>query len=180
MFEFLTSLMGGGGAASAVVGPGMMSHMSPDQWGTTITNPSGGGVGDAIGGALADPNVLNFMAGVGANLDPNGVGGAVGKPTQAMIQNKQMGKAMEKQDARWSSLIEAMAGGKVGSASIKEDGKGGTSVSLKAPESLGTLSDPANTGNGTALVKPDENASPFQSYMNNMQNWFNKYSSGGM
>jgi hypothetical protein len=171
MFEFFSQLMGGGAAASTTIGPGAMSHMSPDQWGTTVQNPSGGG---GIAGLLADPNILTLMAGVGANLDPDGVGGAVGKPVQGMIQNKQMGKAMEKQDQRWSSLIEAMAGGKVGSASIKEDGKGGTSVSLKAPEGLGALSE------GMQNTAPQEPASPFQSYVNNMQGWFAKYANGGM
>ena len=170
MFEFLTSLMSGG--TGTTIGPGSMSHMSPDQWGTQVQGTGGGGVA----GLLADPNIQSLMAGVGANLDPDGVGGAVGKPVQGMIQNKQMGKAMEKQDARWNALIEAMAGGKVGSASIKTDPKGGTSVSLKAPESgLGTLSQPMQVA---PTPTTDASDSPFTQYMNNMQQWFQKF--GGM
>jgi hypothetical protein len=170
MFEFLTNLMSGG-SGTTTIGPGSMSHMSPDQWGTQVQNPSGGG---GVGELLADPNIQSLMAGIGAGLAPEGVGGAVGKATQGMIQNKQMGKAMEKQDARWTALIEAMAGGKVGSASIKTDPKGGTSVSLKAPENgLGTLSQPMQQ-----TPAADVSNSPFTQYMNNMQQWFQKF--GGM
>ena len=172
MFEFFQNLMSGG--SGTTIGPGSMSHMSPDQWGTQVQGGSTEGGG--IAGLLADPNIQSLMAGVGANLDPEGVGGAIGKPTQAMIQNKQMGKAMEKQDARWTALIDAMAGGKVGSASIKTDPKGGTSVSLKAPESgLGTLSQPMQVA---PTPTPDVSDSPFAQYMNNMQQWFQKF--GGM
>lgn len=162
MWEWLSGMMGGQGNAGTTIGPGAMSHMSPDQWGTKVPQSSGGGI-------FADPNFQSFLAGAGASLDPEGVGGAVGKATQGVIQNRQMGKAMEKQDRRWSALIEAMAGGKVGSATIKEDGKGGTSVSLKAPEGLGSLSAPTQ-----------EQVSPFQEYMSNMQGWFAKYQNGGM
>ena len=173
MFEFLTSLMSGG--TGTTIGPGSMSHMSPDQWGTQV---QGGSTGGGIAGLLADPNIQSLMAGVGANLDPDGVGGAVGKPVQGMIQNQQMGKAMEKQDQRWTALIDAMAGGKVGSASIKTDPKGGTSVSLKAPESgLGTLSQPMQPAPAPAPAA-DVSDSPFTQYMNNMQQWFQKF--GGM
>ena len=137
MFEFLTSLMSGG--TGTTIGPGSMSHMSPDQWGTQVQGTGGGG----IAGLLADPNIQSLMAGVGANLDPDGVGGAVGKPVQSMIQNKQMGKAMEKQDARWKAVIDAIGTGSVGKATIKEDGKGGTTLTLGAPEGgLGTLNQP--------------------------------------
>lgn len=150
MFEFFQNLMGGTGTT---IGPNSMSHMSPDQWGTQVQGTGGGGGGGGIAGLLADPNIQSLMAGVGANLDPDGVGGAVGKPVQGMIQNKQMGKAMEKQDARWTALIDAMAGGKVGKATIKEDGKGGTTMTLGAPEGgLGALNQPIQQ---TAPAQPD-------------------------
>ena len=139
MFEFFQNLMSGG--SGTTIGPGSMSHMSPDQWGTQVQGGSTEGGG--IAGLLADPNIQSLMAGVGANLDPEGVGGAIGKPTQAMIQNKQMGKAMEKQDARWKAVIDAIGTGSVGKATIKEDGKGGTTMTLGAPEGgLGTLNQP--------------------------------------
>ena len=170
MFEFLTNLMSGG-SGTTTIGPGSMSHMSPDQWGTQVQNPSGGG---GVGGLLADPNIQSLMAGIGAGLAPEGVGGAVGKATQGMIQNKQMGKAMEKQDKRWQALIDAMAGGKVGKATLKEDPKGGTTITLGAPEGgLGSLDKPLQPA-----AQPAIEASPFSQYMNNMQSWFQKF--GGM
>ena len=175
MFEFFSQLMSGGSGMTGQGGYGGLGIGNPGSYGGT-NNPAmtEGGGGGGIVSLLADPNIQSLMAGIGTNLDPEGVGGAIGKPTQAMIQNQQMGKAMEKQDQRWTSLIEAMAGGKVGSASIKDDGKGGTSVSLKAPEGLGTLSEPMQN------TAPQEPVSPFQSYMNNMQGWFAKYANGGM
>ena len=157
MFEDLIGMLSGanGAAASTTVGPNAMSHMSPDQWGTTIQNPNttGGQGGGGVMGLLADPNFQSMLAGIGTNLDPEGVGGAIGKPTQALIQNKQMGKAMEKQDKRWQALIDAMADGKVGKATIKEDGKGGTTMTLGAPEGgLGALNQPIQQ---TTPTQPD-------------------------
>lgn len=152
MIDMLMNMIGGGSAAMPTAGgQGGFAGLgigNPGSYGGQFatnapvpqsTTPAGGGVS----GLLADPNFQNFLAGTGAALDPDGVGGAVGKATQGMIQNKQMGKAMEKQDKRWQSLIDAMAGGKVGKATLKEDGKGGTTVTLGAPEGgLGTLSQP--------------------------------------
>ena len=158
MFEFFQNLMGGTGTT---IGPNSMSHMSPDQWGTQVQGTGGGGVA----GLLADPNIQSLMAGVGANLDPDGVGGAVGKPVQGMIQNKQMGKAMEKQDARWNALIEAMAGGKVGKATLKEDPKGGTTVTLGAPEGgLGSLSQPSQSAQPAQPNFLDDFSSQFKNF----------------
>ena len=78
--------------------------------------PQPAGTGLSMEGLFGDPNFINFLAGTGAGLDPNGVGGAVGKATQGMVQNQQMGKAMEKQDKRMQAFIEArkaMAGDRV-------------------------------------------------------------------
>lgn len=161
MFEFLTQLMSGGqGAVTPSAGtPGAPSAA-----------PATGGVSSM----LNDPNVQSMLAGIGTGLDPDGVGAAIGKPTQAMIQNKQMGKAMEKQDKRWTALIEAMAGGKVGKATLKEDPKGGTTITLGAPEGgLGSLDKPLQPA-----AQPAIEDSPFSQYMNNMQSWFQKF--GGM
>ena len=135
--------------------------------------PQQAGSGLSMEGLFGDPNFINFLAGTGAALDPNGVGGAVGKATQGMVQNQQMGKAMEKQDKRWSAFIEAMGKGQVGSVSIKEDPKGGTSISMKAPEGgLGSLDQPVQSN------VPMQPVSPFQQYMNDMDGWMKKY--GGM
>lgn len=166
MFEFLTTLMSGGSGVHAG-GQGGFAGLgigNPGSYGGQFaTNtPSGASDGGGVAGLLADPNVQNLMAGIGAGLDPEGVGGAIGKPTQAMIQNKQMGKAMEKQDARWTALIEAMAGGKVGKATLKEDGKGGTTLTLGAPEGgLGTLNQP---------MQPEQD--PMQSLAKNFTDFF--------
>ena len=172
MWDAIMGFLSGanGSAPSTTIGPGSMSHMSPDQWDTTVQNPNttGGAGGGGVAGLFADPNFQNFLAGTGAALDPDGVGGAVGKATQGMIQNKQMGKAMEKQNARWTALMEAMAGGKVGKVTLKEDGKGGSTITLGAPEGgLGTLNQP--------VQQPTMPESPFTQYMNNMQNWMLKW-----
>ena len=159
MLDWLQNLVSGG----TTIGPDSMSHMSPDQWGTQVKNPNGG-----VNGVLSDPNFINLLAGVGAGLDPEGVGGAIGKATQGMIQNKQMGKAVAKQDQRWQALIEAMNGGKVGKATLKEDGKGGTTITLGAPEGgLGQLSQPT--------AQQPVQISPLQEYINNQQNWLAKW-----
>lgn len=81
---------------------------------------SGGGGGWTQ--IFSDPNFLNFLAGTGARMDPEGAGGAIGGATQDMIQQQQMGKAMEKQGDMMDRLLEALAGGRVRSASIKPDG----------------------------------------------------------
>ena len=167
MFDF-ASLMGGtsatgqGGFAGLGIGnPG--SHGGAFATGA----PSPGGDTGGVGGLFADPNFINFLAGTGAALDPEGVGGALGKPVQAWNQNKQMGKAMEKQDQRWGSLMEAMAGGKVGKATLKEDGKGGSTVTLGAPEGgLGTL-------NQQPATQPA--VDPFQQWMSQMQSFQQTY-----
>ncbi len=154
MFEFLTQMMAGGQSAALPTAGGQggfagLGMGNPGSYGgqfatnapvpQTPSAPGGGGVA----GLLADPNVQSMLAGIGTGLDPDGVGAAIGKPTQAMIQNKQMGKAMEKQDARWKAVIDAIGTGSVGKATIKEDGKGGTTLTLGAPEGgLGTLNQP--------------------------------------
>lgn len=155
----IVGVLGNSGMPEAVSGAGAM----PQQVGS----------GFSLGGLFGDPNFINFLAGTGAALDPDGVGGAVGKATQGMVQNQQMGKAMEKQDKRWSAFIEAMGKGQVGSVSIKEDPKGGTSISMKAPEGgLGSLDQPVQSN------VPMQPVSPFQQYMNDMDGWMKKY--GGM
>lgn len=157
---------GGGGATTLPIGQTNMPQMSPDQWNNNPASTPASGVG----AMFADPNFVNFLAGTGAALDPDGVGGAVGKATQAVVQNKQMGKAMAKQDARWQSLIEAMAGGKVGKATLKEDGKGGTTVTLGAPEGgLGALNQPVQQ------QQAPEAASIFDQYMQNIQSFQQKW-----
>lgn len=152
MNDILGMISGTAQPTSMGINQGSMPQMSPDQWNNNpanfdannAANPSVSSQGGGVAGLFADPNFQSFLAGTGAALDPDGVGGAVGKATQSMIQNKQMGKAMEKQDARWQSLMEALAGGKVSKATLKEDPKGGTTITLGAPEGggLGALDQP--------------------------------------
>lgn len=166
IFDGLIGMISGGANTTLPINQNTMPQMSPDQWSNNIANTQ-------TGGLFGDPNFINFLAGTGAALDPDGVGGAVGKATQGMVQNQQMGKAMEKQDKRWSAFIEAMGKGQVGSVSIKEDPKGGTSISMKAPEGgLGSLDQPVQSN------VPMQPVSPFQQYMNDMDGWMKKY--GGM
>ena len=155
----IVGVLGDSGMPGAIPGAGAM--------------PQQAGSGLSLEGLFGDPNFISFLAGTGAALDPNGVGGAVGKATQSMVQNQQMGKAMEKQDKRWSAFIEAMGKGQVGSVSIKEDPKGGTSISMKAPEGgLGSLDKPVQSN------VPMQPVSPLQQYMNDIDGWMKKY--GGM
>ena len=158
--EWMNSLLsGGGGGATSFSANENVASVNPD---------SGGG---GISKLFADPGFQSVLAGTGAALDPKGVGGALGNATLGMIQSKQMGKATAKQDQRWTALIEALGSGKLGSASVKTDEKGGTSMSLKAPEvSLGALNQPS-----AATVSPDAGTQ-----QNPFANWFNKYFNAGV
>ena len=103
-------------------------------------NPQQSG-GGGIAGLFSDPNFLSFLAGAGSKLDPEGVGGAIGGATQGWIQAKQTGKALEKKDAQTERLIEAMAGGKIGGATVKPDGTMTLKASERGPLTQGTLGD---------------------------------------
>src|SRR5262245_3217836 len=37
---------------------------------------------------LKDPNVINFMAGLGAQLDPSGIGGLLGRSTRELVKSR--------------------------------------------------------------------------------------------
>lgn len=59
---------------------------------------------------LSDPNVQSIMAGIGARLDPEGVGGALGTATQQFVQAQASQKALagqEKGRMGQSSLLAA-------------------------------------------------------------------------
>lgn len=47
---------------------------------------------------LADPNFQSLLAGIGARLDPEGVGGALGGATTQFIQSRAAQNAVTKQD----------------------------------------------------------------------------------
>ena len=169
MFEFLSNLLSGGGQNTKLpINQNTMPQMSPDQWNNNPASLVGktGGFGSSVNSLLNDPNFQSFLAGTGAGLDPEGVGGAIGNAAKGMIQNRQMGKAMEKQDKRWKNLMELL-GGSAKNVTIRQDGKGGTTMSLDAAEnSLGSMHSPLKETN---LVDPMENLpKSFTEFLNNM------------
>ena len=44
--------------------------------------------GGNLASLFADPNFQALLAGIGGQLAPEGVGGALGRPTTALIQNR--------------------------------------------------------------------------------------------
>jgi hypothetical protein len=68
---------------------------------------------DSLSGALNNRNVLKMMAQVGTELDPQGVGGMLGRPTTQMIQR-------QSQSDYAKELFKALGGG--GSVQIGADG----------------------------------------------------------
>jgi hypothetical protein len=51
-----------------------------------------------IAGLLSNPNFINLLAGIGTNLDPQGVGGALGQPTLAVNQSIAAQRALSSQE----------------------------------------------------------------------------------
>lgn len=70
-------------------------------------------IGEAISGKLEDPNTRQFMAQLGTELDPQGLGGMIGRPTTQMIQR-------QSQSDYAKELFKALGGG--GSVQIGADG----------------------------------------------------------
>lgn len=67
-----------------------------------------------FGALFNDRNFLNMLAGTGAGLDPEGVGGAVGKATQQYIRSLATQEAVAKEDAekkRFNEQLLAILGG---------------------------------------------------------------------
>lgn len=69
---------------------------------------------ERLTGLLADPNFQNLLAGIGTKLDPEGVGGALGTPTTALIKSlaaqKALGKSENKRDAYNKQLLDVLSG----------------------------------------------------------------------
>ncbi len=76
---------------------------------TGIPNKPGG-----FAALLADPNFQGLLAGVGARLDPKGVGGALGGSTQQYLNQQALQRAAadkeKKQDKRHAELLAAFGG----------------------------------------------------------------------
>jgi len=124
---------------------------------------------DMAGGlneALQDPNVLRFMAELGTSIDPEGAGGAIGRPTTEMIRREAQPNFME-------NLIKALGEG--GQVKIKPDGgidmKSGSpsAESGKKEESgLGTLEE----SNVTDQEQGSGESDPLDSFLDDMLNNF--------
>lgn len=93
------------------------------------------GFSEGFSSLLQNKDFIRAMAGTGAALDPQGVGGALGGATQDMIGS-------QAQQANFEALLRALGPG--GKVNVKPDGS--TSVQVGQPESgqpaqsqLGTL-----------------------------------------
>uniref|UniRef100_A0A6M3XN83 Uncharacterized protein n=1 Tax=viral metagenome TaxID=1070528 RepID=A0A6M3XN83_9ZZZZ len=103
---------------------------------------------------ISDPNFQSFLAGTGAGLDPQGVGGAIGVPAQQMIQSKAAQKATaagaSRQEKFMQQLIQLLGGltpkEMPGPTSVKM-GPGQMSIDLTPPSGAG--------GFGAAPVSPE-------------------------
>jgi hypothetical protein len=111
---------------------------------TNPVNPSSGGMfssfSEGFNNLLQNKDFLRALAGTGAALDPQGVGGALGGATQDMIGS-------QAQQANLEALIKALGPG--GKVQVKPDGS--TSLQVGQPgegqggqqSGLGTLEKPA-------------------------------------
>lgn len=58
--------------------------------------PMAGTTPFSLGKLFEDPNFINLLAGVGASIDPTGVGGILGNATMKLVSSKQAQRAGEK------------------------------------------------------------------------------------
>jgi hypothetical protein len=61
---------------------------------TTAQQPGG------IQGLVSNPNFINLLAGIGTRLDPEGIGGILGVPTQQINQSIAAQRALSSQEAQ--------------------------------------------------------------------------------
>lgn len=129
-------------------------------WESLFGTGGGAAAGGAAGGGqglFLNPGFLNFLAGTGASLDPNGVGGAIGTNAQQWIQSQQMAQAAAKQDQKWAALIQAIGGTKgkkISLSSNSQTGKStvsidGTNENAEQNQGLGKLDAPIKTQTNT-------------------------------
>ena len=82
----------------------------PTQSGATLDTTQPGGFMKL----LADPNFQSLLAGIGARLDPQGIGGALGGGTQAFLNQQALQKTAARTqsiaDARHKEILSALAG----------------------------------------------------------------------
>jgi hypothetical protein len=63
---------------------------------------------------FSNPNFLALLAGIGTQVDPQGVGGQIGRPTTQYIQNVAAQEAIEKQEQerrRYNEQLIGLIGG---------------------------------------------------------------------
>ena len=77
------------------------------------------------GNLLEDRNFLNILAGIGTELDPEGAGGMIGRPTQQMIRStvaQENAEASAKATKDFQNLLYQVAMGKGGMSPAGEGG----------------------------------------------------------
>lgn len=101
-----------------------------------------GGVMGGLGDLFEDRGFLKFLAGVGTELDPQGLGGMLGRPTSKWIERRQQGEAMNQIMGRnrntINQLMQALAGN-TNVTKLKFDEKGGIEIGGGAPKEGGQL-----------------------------------------
>src|SRR6266403_5260247 len=65
------------------------------------------GFGASMSQLFSNPNFLSLLAGIGAKMDPEGVGGIIGIPTQQFIANKAAQEAGAKNLAASKELSDS-------------------------------------------------------------------------
>jgi len=119
------------------------------------------GIGDWFKGGLGKvsdfvqtPEGQMLMAGVGTGLDPQGVGGAIGKPTMNMLRTQSLKKERQGRmtaDKQWKMQLLNLLGlgpPEGGGTLLGETPAGGSMGGLMTP--------PGQSGGDTALVKRDK------------------------
>jgi len=108
---------------------------------------------------LANPNTQRFMAGLGTQIDPEGVGGAIGVPTSKAIQRQQYQKATAKQQGKQDQLFELARRILSGTEGFTPAGSRGFSKMSFAPgkEGLGEISASYDVGRDEGSFTPSIN-----------------------
>ena len=79
--------------------------------------------GDKMNQVFSKPEVLRAMAGIGKGLDPEGAGGFLGKPAQALLTEQAKMRAQDEEKVNHEKLVQALRGLPPGS-SVRQDAKG--------------------------------------------------------
>jgi hypothetical protein len=105
---------------------------------------------DSLSGALNNRDVLKMMAQVGTELDPQGVGGMLGRPTSQMIQREAQGEAM-------NQLLQALGGNNnLTGAKVSPDG----SLSLTGKSGMDADAAQASGLSPQAAASPNQQTTP--------------------